>query len=59
MPSPNRTALLFTVVGLAAGGAVYTVLTAGNSGDPNFNGCGRLKGTAITDCPYEPPDNLP
>jgi hypothetical protein len=61
MPNKKRTVMLFTVVGLAAAGVAYTVSTAGNSGDPNFHGCGALKGTALTSCcqgldPGEKPD---
>jgi hypothetical protein len=28
----------------------YTVSTAGNSGDPNFKGCGATKGTMNVYC---------
>jgi hypothetical protein len=51
MKSPGRTALLFTVIGLSAGGAIYTLATAG-SGENKFIGveCGQLKGTPITSC---------
>ena len=48
MPSPKRTAILFTVVGLSAAGAIYTLSTAGSSG--SFYGCPRVKGTPLPDC---------
>ncbi|HUL04294.1 MAG TPA: hypothetical protein VLV16_13825 [Gemmatimonadales bacterium] len=50
MPNHKRTIMLVSVVGLAAAGVAYTVSTAGNSGDPNFKGCGATKGTANTYC---------
>jgi hypothetical protein len=50
MPSPKKTALLFTVLGLTAGGLVYTIATVGTSGDPNFLGCPRIKGTPQSSC---------
>jgi hypothetical protein len=50
LPSPKRTVMLVTVVALAAGGVAYTIATAGNSGDPDFLGCPRVKGTPLPDC---------
>lgn len=50
MPAPKRTAMLVTVVGAAAAGVAYTIATAGNSGNPNFSGCGFNKGTPINYC---------
>src|ERR1700741_5324129 len=44
--SPQRTILLFTVVGLAAGGAAYTLATAGSGGHLGFTTtteCGATK----------------
>jgi hypothetical protein len=52
MKSPKRTALLFTVVGLAVGGAAYTVATAGTSGRviTGTTECGATKGTVNNYC---------
>src|SRR5262245_33212947 len=50
MPNSKRTIALVSVVGLAAAGVAYTVATSGDSGNPNFNGCGATKGTANTTC---------
>jgi hypothetical protein len=50
--SPKRTILLFTVVGAAVAGAVYTLETAGTGGLV-FNGineCGFYKGVPIPTC---------
>jgi len=52
-PSPKRSALLVTVLGLSVGGALYTIATAGTSGNPNFLGCRPIKGTPPPDCPQE------
>ena len=48
--SPKRTAMLFTVLGVALGGVAYTLATAGSGGDPNFLGCPKVKGTPLPDC---------
>jgi hypothetical protein len=49
LPAPKRTALLFTVIGVSAAGALYTLATAGSGG--HFYGCPRVKGTPLPDCP--------
>lgn len=38
MPSPKRTVMLFSALGVVGGAVVYTLLTAGSSGSTN-NGC--------------------
>jgi hypothetical protein len=53
LPSPKRTVMLVGIVAASVTGVVYTIATAGNSGDPNFLGCGRIKGTPIPDCPQD------
>lgn len=50
MPSPKRTIMLATIVTAATVGVAYTIATAGNGGDPSFNGCPRVKGTPTPDC---------
>jgi hypothetical protein len=50
LPDHKRTIILFTVLGVAFTGVGYTLATAGNSGDPSFNGCGRTKGIPNPDC---------
>ena len=50
MPAPKRTIMLVTVVTAATVGVAYTIATAGNGGDPSFNGCPRVKGTPLPDC---------
>ena len=53
IPAPKRTILLVGVVAAAAGGVAFTIATAGNSGDPDFLGCPRVKGTPLPDCPQD------
>jgi hypothetical protein len=53
LPSPKRTVLLVAVVAASVTGVAYTIATAGNSGDPDFMGCARVKGTPLPDCPQD------
>ena len=50
LPAPKRTVLLFTVLGVSSAGLLYSLATAGTSGDPNFYGCPRVKGTPLGSC---------
>jgi hypothetical protein len=54
MPSPKRTALLVTVLGLATGGVIYTMVTAGTTGPQGCN-VQVIKGTPTDYCC----DNIP
>jgi len=50
MPAPKKTALLFGIAGVATAAVIYTISTAGNSGNPA--GCGYDKnGQPNTMCP--------
>lgn len=51
MPSPKRTALLVTVLGVSVGGAIYSIATAGTSGRVMlYPECGITKGTPNNYC---------
>ena len=51
LPSPKRTAMLVTVLGVVVGGSIYSIATAGNSGRATvYTECGATKGTPNNYC---------
>ena len=54
IPAPKRTILLVGVVMRRRPVVCHSrIATAGNSGDPDFLGCPRVKGTPLPDCPQD------